>query len=312
MATQQDVIELANQLAQVRAELAAVQERAAQPQELVTQLAGITAQLAQTQQTRRTGGEDLRLGKPEAYVPGNDYEEWEFTFLGYCGTVDPELPELLRGSRVMSDPVVVPTEQAGRAASVYYMLTMLTKKGARKIVRRVPGNGLEAFRQLSRTYGSADKEGTTGLFVLIMTFSFGERIDQVEERLNEFVELAQRYDSVNDLDPVPDMVKKATLVSNTPEPLRTHLQLHASKMRDFDEARVMCEDYLRSRRMFRQERTDDKKEKDRDDNAMDVDALWRKGKGKGKGKGKEKGHHGEKGKRQGQGQRQGQRQGEDP
>ena len=68
-AQQQDLIELANQLAAVRAELTAVQSR---PQELVTQLAGITAQLTQT---RTRPGDDLRLGNPEGFSPGGDYEE---------------------------------------------------------------------------------------------------------------------------------------------------------------------------------------------------------------------------------------------
>ena len=111
--------------------------------------------------------------------------------------------------------------------------------------------------------------------------------------MNEYVELVQRYDAVNAVDNVPDIVKKATLISNTPEPLRTHLQLHAAKLLNFNEARVMVEDYLRSRRMFKTDRANDNKNKEKDDDPMEVDAVWKKkGKGKGKDKGKAKGDKG--------------------
>ena len=38
----------------------------------------------------------------------------------------------------------------------------------------------------------------------------------MEDRLNEFLELVRRYDEANGTDPVPDQVKKAHIISNTP------------------------------------------------------------------------------------------------
>ena len=35
-------------------------------------------------------------------------------------------------------------------------------------------------------YGTSDQEGSTGLFVQIMTYKFGSKIEDVEDRLNEF------------------------------------------------------------------------------------------------------------------------------
>ena len=92
--------------------------------------------------------------------------------------------------------------------------------------------------------------------VHVMTFKFGTKIDEVEDRLNEYVELVRKYDEVNGIDPVPDAVKKACIVSNTPEPLRTHLQLNAGKMAKFDGVRVAAENYRRSRRIFKPEEED--------------------------------------------------------
>ena len=147
-------------------------------------------------------------------------------------------------------------------------------------------NGCEAYRQLC---GTSDHEGSTGLFAQIMTYKLGSRIEDVEDRLNEFLEVVRRYDEPNGTDPVPYQVKKACIMSNTPEPLKTHLQLNVNKLGTFDALRVSTEDYLRSRRIFKTTSAGNA----HDDDPMEVDVLSRKGKGKGKsGKGKKGGKKG--------------------
>ena len=109
-------------------------------------------------------------------------------------------------------------------------------------------------------YGTSDQEGSTGLFMQIMTDKFGSKIDEA-----------------NDTDPVPDQVKNASIISNTSEPLKTHLQLNFGKLGNFNALRVATEDYLRSRRIFKTTSAG---------NTRDVvDAVSRKEKGnKGHGK----------------------------
>ena len=51
----------------------------------------------------------------------------------------------------------------------------------------------------------------------IMTYKFGSRIEDVDGRLNDFLELVRRYVEANGTDPVPDQVKKACIISNTPK-----------------------------------------------------------------------------------------------
>ena len=85
-------------------------------------------------------------------------------------------------------------------------------------------------RQLCLMYGTSDQEGSTGLYVQNMTYMFGSKIEDVEDRLNEFLELVRRYDEANGTDFVPDQVKKACIISNAPEPLKTHLQLNVAKL----------------------------------------------------------------------------------
>ena len=117
-----------------------------------------------------------------------------------------------------------------------------------------------------------------------MTYKFGSKIEDVEDRLNEFLELVRRYDEANGTDPVPDQVKKACIISNTPEPLKTHLQLNVGKLGNFNALRVATEEYLRSRRIFKTTSAGNT----HDEDSMEVDATSRKGKGKEKsGRGRE-------------------------
>ena len=195
--------------------------------------------------------EDMRVGKPEPYAPGKDFDDWDFTFNGYAGTLDPAYPALLQTARQSPTVVMATPPHKQQSATLLYLLTMLTQKGARKVVRKAGNNGFEAYRQLCLMYGTSDQAGSTGLFAQIMTYKFGSKIEDVEDLLNEFLELVRRYDEANGTDPVPDQGKKACIISNTPEPLKTHLQLNVAKLGNFNAIRVATEDYLRSRRIFK-------------------------------------------------------------
>ena len=184
-------------------------------------------------------------------MPGKDSDGWGFTFNGYAGTNDPVYPALLKAARQSTTMVTATAPHEQQPATLLYLLTMLTQKGARKVVRKDGNNGFEAYRQLCQMYGTSDQEGSTGQFVQIMTYKFGSKIEDLEDRPNEFLKLVRRYDEANGTDPVPDLAKKASIISNTPEPLKTHLRLNVSKLGTVDALRVATEDYLRSRRIFK-------------------------------------------------------------
>ena len=131
------------------------------------------------------------------------------------GTLDPAYPAVLKTARQSPTVVMATPPHEQQSATLLHLLTMLIQKGARKVVRKVGNNGFEAYRQLCLMYGTSDQEGSTGLFVQIMTYKFGSKIEDVEDRLNEFLELVRRYDEA---------------ISNTPEPLKTHLELNVGKM----------------------------------------------------------------------------------
>ena len=76
---------------------------------------------------------------------------------------------------------------------------------------------------------------------------------------------------------------KACIISNTPEPPKTHLQNNVGKLGNSNALRVATEDYLRSRRIFKTTSAGNT----HDEDSMEVDAVSRKGIGKEKsGKGK--------------------------
>ena len=220
--------------------------------------------------------EDMRVGKPEPLAPGKHFDDWDFTFNG----------ALLKATGQSSTVVMATRPHEQQSATLLYLLTTLTQKGARKVVRKAGNNGFEACRQLCLMHGTSDQEGSTGLFVPIMTYKFGSKIEDVEDRLNEFLELVRRYDEANGTDPIPDQVKKSCVVLKTPEPLKTHLELNVGKLGNFTSLRVATEDYLRSRRIFKTTSARNTHE----DDPMEIDAVSRKRKGEGKsGKGKKGG-----------------------
>ena len=136
-------------------------------------------------------------------------------------------------------------------------------------MRKAGNNGFEAYRQ-RLVYDTSDKEGSTGLFVQIVTYKFGSRMEDVEGQ--------RRYDEATGTDPYPDQVRKACIISNTLEPLKRHLQLNVGQQGNFDALRVATGDYSRSRRIFKTTSNANT----HGDEPMEIDALSPEGKGKGK------------------------------
>ena len=84
--------------------------------------------------------EDMRVGKLEPYALGKDFDDWDFTFNGYAGTLDHAYPAVLKAARQ------TPTVVMGTTAVCNFVVPspMLTQKGARKVVRKAGNNGFEA------------------------------------------------------------------------------------------------------------------------------------------------------------------------
>ena len=92
--------------------------------------------------------EDMRVGKPEPYAPGKDFDDWDFTFNGYAGTLDPAYLALLNTARQSPTVVMVTPPLEQQSATLLYLLTMLTQKGARKVVRKAGNNGFRSLQTI--------------------------------------------------------------------------------------------------------------------------------------------------------------------
>ena len=172
--------------------------------------------------------EDVRVGKPEPYAPGKDFDDWDFTYQRIRWYTRSCLSSPAESSEKVNDSGDGDSTTLTAVCNLLYLLTVLTQEGAQKVVRKAGNNGFEVYRQLCLMCGTSDQEGSKGLFVQLMTYKFGSQIEDVEDRLNEFLELVRRYDEANGTDPVPDQVKKACISSNTSESLKTHLQLNVA------------------------------------------------------------------------------------
>ena len=100
------------------------------------------------QSVSRPRPEDMRVGKPEPYALGKDFDDWDFTFNGYAGTLNPAYPALLKTTRHSPTVVMATPPHEQQSATLLYLLTMLTQKGTRKVVRKA---GKQRFRSLQTT-----------------------------------------------------------------------------------------------------------------------------------------------------------------
>ena len=141
MASTQEVEMLRRQLDELTAQMIEVRQQSSSTamNAAVTGLAEAVRTMGQSVSKPRP--EDMRVGKPEPYAPGKDFDDWDFTFNGYAGTLDPASPALLKTARQLPTVVMATPPHEQQSATLLYLLTMLTQKGARKVVRKAGNNG---------------------------------------------------------------------------------------------------------------------------------------------------------------------------
>ena len=72
--------------------------------------------------------EDMRVGKPEPYVLGEDFDDWDFTFNGYAGTLDPACPALLKTARQSPTVVMATPPHEQQSATLLYLHEQATSE----------------------------------------------------------------------------------------------------------------------------------------------------------------------------------------
>ena len=157
MASAQEVEMLRRQLNELTARMEEVRQQSSNTA-MNAAVTGLTeAVRTMGQSVSKPRPEDMRVVKP----PGKDFDDWDFTFKGHACTLDPASPALLRAARQSPTVVMATPPHEQQSATLLYLLTMLTHKGARKLVRKAGNNGFEAYRQLRLMYGTSDQDGST-------------------------------------------------------------------------------------------------------------------------------------------------------
>lgn len=93
----------------------------------------------------------------------SEFVVWDFALKCYVGAMAPELLPGLNASA--GSPAAIRREsgaEKNNAMQVLSIVALSTAKGARKVVREVPGqNGFEAYRRLVNKYRCQDEQGET-------------------------------------------------------------------------------------------------------------------------------------------------------
>jgi len=215
---------------------------------------------------------------------GESFTEWLFVLQAKVKVLDPLMADeiekaLLNGSRQIGEPAD-PAVRA-RAASLYLLLTSQLKKTPLKILMRVEKeNGYEALRRIAYKYGKRDSKNATGLLTQLLGYKFGDKLEDVEDKILDFCQLVKDADKASPTGTaITDEIKKTLLINGVPEPLRTHLQLNAHAILDFQAAQEQIEDYILQKQATGTFKPKPKKPSYQQDDPMETDTV-RPGKGK--------------------------------
>ena len=126
MASAQEVEMLRRQLDELTAQMMEVRQQSSSTamNAAVSGLAEAVRTMGQSVSKPRP--EDMRVGKPQPYAPGKDFDDWDFTFNGYAGTLDPAYPALLKTASQPPTVVVATPPHEQQSPTLLYLLTMLT------------------------------------------------------------------------------------------------------------------------------------------------------------------------------------------
>ena len=114
MASTQEVEMLRRQLDELTAQMIGIRQQSSSTA-MNAAVTGLTEAVRTVgQSVSKPRPEDMRVGKPEPYAPGKDFDDWDFTFNGYAGTLDPAHPALLKTAR--QSPTVVMGDTTTRTA----------------------------------------------------------------------------------------------------------------------------------------------------------------------------------------------------
>ena len=162
-----------------------------------------------------------------------NWKGFRFTFLGYCGAVDPALRALLVEAEIVEDSAtllnaVLAAENKAKSNQVYYMLVLLLEEPAQRMLEHGgESEGLAAWRRLSDEYEPRTAGRHTGMLLNLLRFEFR---GDTRATLDEFEVLVRNYEK-NSGEDVSEPLKVALVKKGlTDDALRQHLVMHAARL----------------------------------------------------------------------------------
>lgn len=231
---------------------------------------------------------DTRLGKPITF-DGDElkWAEFSFKYRAYAANLKEDLGEALDkiedNNLEEQDYDLMDDRMRENARQVYFSLTMLLSGTPLGIVKKTKrSNGLEAYRMLSKRYNPQSKGRNLARLWNILNAKFGDKKHEFMDKLTSWEQEIEEYEAVTE-DKISDAVRCAVVSERSPDEVSKHLLLNAATVTHYSQMRKIVEEYLLAGKKWT---------KAEDDNAMEVDHLYQKGRGGKKGT---KGKKGKKG-----------------
>lgn len=164
-------------------------------------------------------------------------------------------------------------------------LTSLCRRRALRVIQAAGDdlNGYEAWRRLSKTYLQDAPQRRITALRKILNFDFK---GDFQEELVTWENLVAQYDKIlGEGEQLQDQIMITVVVQGSPTRLREHLQVNASPLPTYGKVRAAIKSFLTTQPFAGMAGAAKGQEKkaERNEDAMDVDSLEQRGKGKGKG-----------------------------
>ena len=315
----QRVMQLSQMLGQTREREAALEARLNSVEGAGLQVAPAIQQLAKSQSElaeslkkddkKLTLIDNRGIGKPDKFggKDGENFLRWKIKLESFIYSIFPEMEKVLawaedeentvsmaRAQTAFSMGTADPVDGLGdKSSQVYAALQNLLEGEPFMIIRNTDkGNGVEAWRRLTRRYDPSTGAKKSSLLRHILTPGKC-KLEELSEKIEGWMELVNRYESRRDgsghRQVLADDIKMSILESMCPSEIERHLQLNRSKFVDFNDMHAELSTYLETRVGVRL-KIESLGSSKRGEDDMDIGAFG-KGKGKGgkfggKGKGK--------------------------
>ena len=248
---------------------------------------------AQTQPFQMMNLIDTRvLGKPSSFSgddedPKMPWASWSFVARAYFAALDGRMSDMLAKASALSespttiDNVSLAADEKQLSTTLYYALCLMCKDSALGIVKTVPeGSGFEAWRKLTHAY--SPKVASRFQSMMEQVLYPTRPTTQHLKAIREWEDLIRRYEAQTG-ETISDMVRMATLTHRlVDDKLMEHLILNARPNQVYREIRDIVESVYVARRTWNETAANAATD-------MDVDAIFKGGKGNKKGKSKDKG-----------------------